>query len=71
MTGLNPNRNRRPYRTCQHCGSPAPLDAIRLRGGARYCAEGECRRVAEECIKAARDARRLRVPGLDKELSAS
>lgn len=55
MMYFSGTRNRRPYLTCRHCGGPAPLDAIRLRGGIRYCLRDDCRRVAEQLIRAARE----------------
>lgn len=55
MMYFNGTRNRRPYRTCRHCGGPTPLDAIRLRGGYRYCPCGDCRQVAEQMILEARE----------------
>ncbi len=54
MMALRATYARRPFRTCKVCGSPAPLDAIRLRGGQFYCPDGECRQVAERIIREAR-----------------
>ena len=54
MMWFSGTRNRRPRRPCEVCGSAAPLDAIRLRGGRLYCPQGECRRAAEGAIRDAR-----------------
>ncbi len=54
MAWFRGTHNHRPHRTCQVCGTSAPLDAIRLRGGRLYCPQGECRRGAERSIREAR-----------------
>lgn len=35
---------------CQHCGTIAPPDAIRLSQGRRYCPTGDCRDEAERIM---------------------
>lgn len=50
---------------CQHCGTTAPRDAIRLSQGRRYCPTGDCRHEAERIMVAAQSPqqeRKVRCP---------